>query len=226
MEENKYSFEIVDGVGIIPTGTKKVPKGAFRECEELRKIVIPEGVTHICEYAFYKCINLREVTLPSTLKYLEHCALAECSSLKEIVLPAGLKGIDQYALSKNKFDSITFLSENPKAVSGYSYKYFDESRSDIANTLHNCKLTKFTKRIIVPTNSFEVYCRELDSEILDLLQDSDGNTYEVKEQRRIEAFRKDVEINAKKDAKQNKTVLIVVGIAFLIVFIMALFLEN
>lgn len=42
-------YEVKNGVGIIPQGTKKVVAEAFKDCKELTAIEIPEGVTSICK---------------------------------------------------------------------------------------------------------------------------------------------------------------------------------
>lgn len=152
MEESKCCFEIINGVGIIPDGTKKNPKNAFRKCGDWVKIDIPEGVTSIDEYAFYMCENLKEVTLPSTLKYIDAGAFGHCTSIKKIVLPVELKGIGYYAFYRNRFDSITCRPENPKSVNRFSYTHTDEYNSDIANSRVLLFLSSFLWRCFLRTD--------------------------------------------------------------------------
>ena len=50
------SYEIKDGVGIIPKSVTKIGSDVFRGCTALTSVVIPEGVTKIDAYAFDGCI--------------------------------------------------------------------------------------------------------------------------------------------------------------------------
>ncbi|MBQ2892362.1 MAG: leucine-rich repeat domain-containing protein [Bacilli bacterium] len=43
---------------------KSILSGAFKNCNNLKKIVVPNGITDISEGAFYGCGNLESITLP------------------------------------------------------------------------------------------------------------------------------------------------------------------
>ena len=60
-------FEIKDGVGIIPDGTKKIKKYAFTGCTSLKSITIPESVTNIEDNAFRGCTSLQSITIPESV---------------------------------------------------------------------------------------------------------------------------------------------------------------
>ena len=50
------SYEIKDGVGIIPKSVTKIGSDVFRGCTALTSVVIPESVTYIGHDAFNGCI--------------------------------------------------------------------------------------------------------------------------------------------------------------------------
>ena len=79
MSTSNSVYEIRNGEGIIPVGTKKVVADAFSHRTDLFSVKIPEGVTSIGSYAFLHCTSLTDLSLPSTLEFLdngaEYCVL-------------------------------------------------------------------------------------------------------------------------------------------------------
>jgi hypothetical protein len=65
-------YEIKDGVGIIPKGTKTIEDSAFNSCEELKSIVIPDSVTEIGKHAFAGCTNLKAIVIPSSVNLIDN----------------------------------------------------------------------------------------------------------------------------------------------------------
>ena len=61
------SYEIKDGVGIIPKSAKKIKNRAFEKCTDLTSVVIPEGVTEIGYSAFEGCTALTSVVIPKSV---------------------------------------------------------------------------------------------------------------------------------------------------------------
>ncbi|CCY86505.1 uncharacterized protein BN500_00209 [Clostridium sp. CAG:149] len=64
--------EIIEGKAVVEIG-----KGAFEDCEVLKKVVIPDGVVNIGSYAFDHCYNLKEIILPTTLTNIGGFAFSE-----------------------------------------------------------------------------------------------------------------------------------------------------
>lgn len=83
------NFEIKDGTAIIPEGTTVIPKRAFYDCQELKRVVIPEGVELIGIFAFYGCSALEEVVIPASVTQIAGWAFTLCPALKRIVVAEG-----------------------------------------------------------------------------------------------------------------------------------------
>ena len=64
-------YEIKNGVGIIPDGTKVVRTDVFRERTDLTSVVLPASVKQIAAGVFLGCTNLEMVKLPKGTVRLE-----------------------------------------------------------------------------------------------------------------------------------------------------------
>ena len=80
----------VQGVCVIPKGTKKIPPECFRDCVDMTGVSLPEGLEKIGTDSFYGCQNLTECLLPSTVTAIEKRAFSGCAGLTELPLPTGL----------------------------------------------------------------------------------------------------------------------------------------
>gem|GEM_PF-26179 len=79
--------EVEDG---LPSGLSFIGDGAFRECEELQKVVLPIGVTRIPRFAFNGCRALDTVWLHNELQAIEDCAFSDSPSLNYVRIPSSL----------------------------------------------------------------------------------------------------------------------------------------
>ncbi len=61
-----------------------IGRGAFADCQSLRKVVIEEGLTTIAERAFHGCDGLFEVWLPASASSIGDEAFGGCESLKTV----------------------------------------------------------------------------------------------------------------------------------------------
>lgn len=67
-------YQVINGVGIIPTGAISIEKYAFERNKDITSIVIPDTVKRIEWGAFQSCTNLREVIIPDSVDYIGHSA--------------------------------------------------------------------------------------------------------------------------------------------------------
>ena len=50
---------------VVPAGTVRIGRGAFRDNAALRTIHLPEGLEEIDDHAFRNCANLRQIRIPA-----------------------------------------------------------------------------------------------------------------------------------------------------------------
>ena len=67
---------------------------AFRDCNQLTKVVLPNSITSIGRNAFYNCTALTNITLPASLVSIGSSAFAYCTSFTSIVIPNSVRTID------------------------------------------------------------------------------------------------------------------------------------
>ena len=72
--------------------------GAFKDCNNLEKIVMPKNLKNIGDEAFYGCSGLSELTLPNSLTKIGDGAFCDCSGLTKLTLPNSLTRIGDGAL--------------------------------------------------------------------------------------------------------------------------------
>ena len=91
------SFEIKDGVAIIPDTVKEIGKEAFSRCKDLTSVVIPNSVTSIGEGAFRYCKGLTSVVIGNGVTRIEENAFNGCSGLTSVVIPNSVTSIGKDA---------------------------------------------------------------------------------------------------------------------------------
>ena len=68
----------------IHENTSAIAYYAFKNCENLRKVIIPEGVKVIGQGTFSNCSSLEDVELPSTITEIHSGAFSRCHRLRDI----------------------------------------------------------------------------------------------------------------------------------------------
>lgn len=66
----------------IPDSVKRIGKGAFAVCTDLKSVRLPEGLEYIEKNAFRDCVSLKKIVIPSTVTRLGGGAFAGCYTLK------------------------------------------------------------------------------------------------------------------------------------------------
>ena len=66
---------------------------AFAYCKYLEQIELPEGLTKIGQSCFMGCGSLTSIKIPSTVRTIDECAFQDCYSLERVELPEGLTSI-------------------------------------------------------------------------------------------------------------------------------------
>lgn len=69
----------------VPDSIISIGKGAFSDCDLLKKLVLPDSVTSIGKGAFSDCDSLKKLVLPASLKSWKKGIAQNCSSLSKVV---------------------------------------------------------------------------------------------------------------------------------------------
>ena len=125
-------YEVKDGVGIIPEGTKIIEDEAFWGCTGLTSIVIPDSVTEIGQWAFSGCTGLTTASVLGPVK-LMYRTFRDCTALESVTLGVGIKKLLIYDKDYDEeccaFDDCTALKtiNVPAKKADYYKKRLPES---------------------------------------------------------------------------------------------------
>lgn len=76
--------------------TRRIAPEAYREREDITRLVIEEGVSEIGKGAFAGCKNLKEIVFPSNRILLRRECFSDCTALQKIYIP-DVANIDPFA---------------------------------------------------------------------------------------------------------------------------------
>ena len=195
MSTSNSVYEIRNGEGIIPVGTKKVVADAFSHRTDLFSVKIPEGVTSIGSDAFYGCKSLTDLSLPSTLEFIDDSAFGNCESLTRVELPKSTKSISKSSFVWARIDELVLPFSTP------SDELLNVLRSDI-------------RKIVIPNGSLNAYVRAIKNSDLffsdkknhlcNALVEEGGLTLKAIEERRRAEEREEMEAYRRKEAKKDR----------------------
>lgn len=70
----------------IPNTVTNIENDAFKNCNNLRKIVLPESLTTIGEGAFYNCSSLESITIPKSVTSIGKKSFYRCENIKSVII--------------------------------------------------------------------------------------------------------------------------------------------
>ena len=114
----------------LPKKLKKIERGAFASCKNLKKVVIPDSVTVIERYAFDYCNSLQEIVFGNGVKEIFD-VYGGCSKLTKVTFGKNVKSF--------KFDFMNYGNDSAPIFVHKDNKYFS---SDDNGVLFNKKKTK------------------------------------------------------------------------------------
>ena len=82
---------------LIISGEGEIWKSAFRDNDEIKKVVITEGITHTGDFSFSGCDSLETVIFPESLLSIDYYSFGLCEKLTNVTFPPKLSKIDDYA---------------------------------------------------------------------------------------------------------------------------------
>ena len=133
----------------------RLGRNAFRELDNLRRVILPKSIDYVGDYAFYECNNLKSVKMYEGLNTIDNYAFAYCPILVDVELPEGLLSIGSGAFqSCSRLEEITIPS-TLLTLGNYAFNYCTSLKS-----------------IVLPKNLSRIewetfwYCSSLESVIL------------------------------------------------------------
>ena len=89
----------------------RLGRNAFRELNNLRRVILPKSIDYVGDYAFFNCDNLLSVKMYEGVNTIDYGAFADCDKLTDVELPEGLLGIGSDAFRYcYRLESITLPS--------------------------------------------------------------------------------------------------------------------
>ena len=81
----------------IPSTVKRIGKGAFSNCDTLRRIELPQEITELGDNLFSGCSSLEQVVIPDSVVLVGENTFENCESLASIDLPENIMEISARA---------------------------------------------------------------------------------------------------------------------------------
>ena len=97
LERGVFEDTAISSISFVGTNIKKIPEGAFLNCERLASV---DGLNLILEIeakAFKGCIKLAELPFSQALSYIGDSAFEDCTAVKTLVVPASVDYIGEKA---------------------------------------------------------------------------------------------------------------------------------
>lgn len=92
-----------------------IAESAFKDCQNINKVVIAEGIKYIKDFAFMNCKSLKALQLPSTLEEIGAHAI-QGAAISEAYIPESVTEIGEYAFSGCPFLKSIDIPETIKII--------------------------------------------------------------------------------------------------------------
>jgi len=120
-----------------------IGSAAFKENENITRVIIPDSVTHIDgeywtdEGAFAYCTNLARVTIPDSINTIGNGAFRGCTRLTSIIIPNSVTTIGGYAFAYTGLTSVT-IPDSVTKIGAISKDVFYDNDYSINGAFRNC----------------------------------------------------------------------------------------
>lgn len=138
-----------------------ISTSAFRSCQYLTEIIIPDSVTKIESYAFYFCIRLENIQIPGSVLTIGDQVFASCYRFTKITIPDSIT-----SLGTSAFSTCTSLIEVTvsKTIASLNNTFYNCSslvkiymRRDSPPTITGSVLPSTLSKVIVPKTAVTYY---------------------------------------------------------------------
>ena len=102
----------------IPKSVKRIGKQAFKDCQNLEKVIFEEGsqLEIIGEEAFCNCNYLIEMEIPFKVTAIESNIFSSCSSLQSLTLPIINNHLGYYFGANKFYDNAKYVPKSLKTI--------------------------------------------------------------------------------------------------------------
>lgn len=130
LEEEAFAFTTAEII-TLSNNITDIPKFAFKEAPNLKKVIVGKNLKTVGSMAFYDCESLESIDLPDSVTAIGGRAFGDCKSLTKFRIPKGVTSLET--------DTFSFCSSLVEVI-------FHEDIKQIANTcfMYCDKLTKLT----------------------------------------------------------------------------------
>lgn len=90
---------------VVPSSVLRIGEYAFSSCKNLEEVVINNGVTEICSNAFEFCASLKSINIPDSVVAIGSMAFFDCEEIESVTLPRKIDKIGGGAFSYTKWES-------------------------------------------------------------------------------------------------------------------------
>jgi hypothetical protein len=116
---NRLTSLVLNGGGVIGSGTSYGTQGAFQNCTGLSNVTISNSVTSLGINCFNSCSyrNFNSVVIPDSVTYIGMYCFSGCSYLNSITIGNGITNIDQQAfVNCARLTSLTINATTPPTL--------------------------------------------------------------------------------------------------------------
>ena len=155
------------GTFTVPSTVKSIGNSAFREFNQIARVILPEGLQEIDSYAFYRCEQLVTCKLPSTVEVIGAYAFYQCL-LSSLELPSQLRAIGEhafaYALQNRNTTTTLKIPSHVESIGDYAFGWIFATSAAVHSYIMeplpistHAFYSQSSRSLVVPTGTLDVY---------------------------------------------------------------------
>ena len=113
---------------VIPKSVKKIKRKAFCDCDNLKSVVVSSGCEEIEKAAFYWCQSLKEICINEGITELDSI-VCDCHSLEKMNIPGSVKKIEHLIDSGLNNPITIILNEGTEKIASRAFEDMNNLKS-------------------------------------------------------------------------------------------------
>lgn len=126
---------------IIPANVWEIEQYAFKDAQNLEKVILHDGVKHIWNYAFENCDSLTHFEFPACVEEIHNYVLFDCDNIMSVIIPSSVTQIGDMLVYTN--DGYTIYGEIGSTAQAYAVNHslkFKEMDGFICTSGHTVEM--------------------------------------------------------------------------------------